>query len=116
MQLGNFSKLIGLAYGDSGKAFRVDCFHDAAGIKRTPKNFETAFTKGFTKIDQLHFESAIGFIAAVAIERFAITKPVKWRFDVNVARGLKGRREHSFGDAEDVVGREIGRASCRERV
>src|SRR5438046_2835296 len=70
------------------------------------ENFKTAFTKGFTKIDQLHFEPAIGFIAAVAIERFAITKPVEWRINVNVACGLEDRSEHSFGDAEDVVGRD----------
>ena len=100
VQLCNFCKLIGLADGDSGKTFCVDCFHDAAGIERTAKNLETAFTKGFTKIDQLHFKPAIGFIAAVAIERFTICKPVEWRFDVDVARGLENRREHSFGERQ----------------
>src|SRR6476469_5747775 len=40
VQLCNFCKLIGLADGESGKAFCVDCFHDATGIKRTAKNLE----------------------------------------------------------------------------
>src|SRR5213079_1251016 len=106
MQRGNFSKLIGLANSDSGKTFCVDCFYDAAGIKRTAKNLETAFTKGFTKVDQLHFKSAIGFIAAVAIERFTICKPVERRFDVDAARRLKNRCKHPFGDSKNVVGRD----------
>src|SRR5262249_9049993 len=106
VQLSNFSKVIDLAYGDSGKAFCVDCFHDAAGVERAAKNFETAFTKGFTKIDQLHSEPAIRFIAAKAIERFTISKPVEWRFDVDVARGLENRSKHSFSEREDIVRRD----------
>src|SRR4030095_5512823 len=106
VQLCNFSKLIGLADGDSGKTFCIDRFDDAIGIKRATKNFETAFTKGLTEIHQLHFEPAIGLIAAVAIERFSITKPVEWRFNGQVACGVEDRREYSFGDAEDVVERD----------
>src|SRR6185436_10507374 len=89
VQLCNFSKLVGLTYCDSGKAFCVDCFHDAAGIERTAKNFETAFTKDLAKIDQLHFEPAIGVIAGGAIERFAISKAAGRDFYVNLARWLE---------------------------
>jgi hypothetical protein len=106
VQLCNFSKLICLAYGDSGKTFCVDCLYDAARVKRTAKNFKTAVPKIFTKIDQLHFKPAIGFIAAVTIEHLTICKPVEWRFDVDVARGFEDRREHSFGDRKNVLRRD----------
>src|SRR4029453_9203895 len=77
VQLCNFSKLIGLAYGNSGKALCVNCFYRAADIERTAKNLETAVSKNFAKIDQLHFEPAIGLVAAIAIEHFTICKPVE---------------------------------------
>jgi hypothetical protein len=105
VQLCNFRELISLANCDSGKAFCVDGFDHSPGIERTAKNFETAFTKCSAKIDQLHFEPPIGFIAAVAIECFTICKPGEWRFDVDVARTLKDRREHSFGQREDIIRR-----------
>src|SRR4029450_6102419 len=102
----NFSKLIGLPDGDSSKPFCVDRFDDTAGIEGAAKNFETAFTKGFTKIDQLHSKPAIRFVAPVTIKRFTVCEPVEWRFDFNIARSLKNRCEHAFGEREDVVRRD----------
>src|SRR5262249_31601947 len=106
VQLCNFRELIGLAYGDSGKAFCIDCFHNAAASERAPKNLEPAFTKGLPEINQLHFEPAIGLNAAVAIERFTISKPVEWRFDLNIARRFENRRKHCFRQREDIVRRD----------
>ena len=85
------------------KPFRVDCFHDAAGIERAAKNFETARSKIFAKIDQFHFETAIRFVAAVSADRFAISQPIERRLDVDLARGFENRREHSFGQRKNVV-------------
>src|SRR5262249_57346066 len=73
VSLCNFRELISLADCDSGKAFCVDGFHNATGIERTTKNLETACAKGVTQIDQLHFEPAIRFIAAVTIDRSTIS-------------------------------------------
>ncbi len=103
VQLCNFSEFIGLSDGDSGKAFRVDRFHHAAGIERASENFEAAFSKDFSKIDKLHSKPAIGFIAAEAIDGVAVSEPVEWRFDVEVERCLENRRQHSFGNGEDVL-------------
>src|SRR5262249_21771957 len=96
-------QFIDLPDSESGKAFCVDRFHDPSGIEGAAKNFETTLTKGFAKIDQLHFEPAIGLIAAVAIERFTISNPVEWRFDLNIARRVENRRKHSFAQHEDIV-------------
>ena len=91
---------------DSGKAFRIDRLHHAACIERATENFETAFAKNFSEIDKLHFKAAVRFIAAVSANCLAISKPIERRFDLDIARGLEDRRQHSFGNLENVVGRD----------
>ena len=56
----------------------------------------------------MHAEAAIGLIAAVSIDRLAISEPVEWSLDVDVARGLEDRGKHSFGERENIVGRDKG--------
>ena len=106
MQLCNFRQFIGLSDRDSGKAFRVNRFHHAACIERASENFEAAFSKNFSKIDKLDSKPAIRFIAAEAIDGVAISQPVEGRFDVDVKRGFENRRQHSFGNRENVVRRD----------
>ena len=86
----------------AGKAFRVDRFHHAAGIDRAAKNLETARAKIVAQIDQLHPESAIRFVAAESSDRFAISQPIERRLDVDVARRLENRGQHSFGQRENI--------------
>ena len=57
----------------------------------------------------MHAEAAIGLIAAVSIDRLAISEPLERRFDVDVARGLEDRSKHSFRDRENIVGGDEGR-------
>src|SRR2546426_6871791 len=101
-----FSQFLDLSSCDPGKSFRDDRLYDATGIERAPENFETTLAKIVAKIDKWHAEAAIGFVAAVAIDRLKIGEPVERRFDFDVASGLEDRPKHSFSDRENVIRRD----------
>ena len=90
---------------DAGETFGIDRFYDTARIKRAAKNFETALAKNFSKIDKFYSKTAIRFIATVSTDRLAISEAVERSFDLDVARSLENRREHSFGYRENVLRR-----------
>ena len=88
------------------KSFRVDRFHDAAGIERAAKHFESAIAKDVAQIDQLHSKTAIRFVAAESADRFVIGQAIERRFDFDAARRFEDRGEHSFGQRENVFRRD----------
>src|SRR4029077_15677516 len=92
----DFSQLVGLTYGERCKVLGVDRFYDAAGVERAAKYLKTACLKILTKIDKLHSETAIGLVAAKPADGFAIGQPIERRLDVDIARRLEDRRQHSL--------------------
>ena len=95
--------LVDLADGDAGEAFGVDRFHHAAALDHAAENFETARAEVVGEIDQLHAETAIRLVAAEGADRFAIGQAREGRRDIEPARRLEDRGQHSLGQRVNVV-------------
>ena len=88
----NRRHLVHLADGDTGEAFCVDRLHDPAALDHAAEHLETALAKLVGEIDQLHAETAVGLVASVGADRFAIGHARERRRDVDLARGLERSR------------------------
>ncbi len=67
------------------------------------EKLEPALAKIVGEIDQLHPEAAVRLVAAVSVHRFAIGHARERRRNVDAARRLEDRRQHSLDQSEDVL-------------
>ena len=99
----NRRHLVDLADGDTGEALCVDRLHDPAALDHAAEHLETALAKIVGEIDQLHAKAAIGLVAAVGADRFAIGQAREGRRDVDPARRLENRGQHSLHQSVNVI-------------